>query len=134
MVTMLSQGAVRTSFSPPIRKLHGSMEVETLQEEADNELVRRRMYLASIYHALPDYGSTAFWRVVEEPDLTVALPLELLTRCVRAAITRGDNAGRNRVIEVILRRNQTSYDYVVRHALAWLDVFRDGRIILEKYL
>lgn len=131
MVTMLSQGAVRTTFSLPIRKLHGSMEVEALQEEADNELVRRRMYLASIYHALPDYGSTAFWRVVEEPDLTVALPLEVLTRCVRAAITRGDNAGRNRVIEVIIRRNQTSNEYWVRHALARLDVLPDERQTLE---
>ena len=37
MVTMLSQGAVRTTFSLPIRKLHGSMEVEALQEEADPE-------------------------------------------------------------------------------------------------
>ena len=131
MVTMLSQGAVRTTFSPPIRKLHSSMEVETLQEETDNELVRRRMYLASIYHALPDYGSTAFWRVVEEPDLTVALPLEVLTHCVRAAITRGDNAGRNRVIEVIIRRNQTSNEYWVRHALARLDVLPDERQTLE---
>src|SRR5438105_1476318 len=107
------------------------MEVEKLQEETDNELITRRMYLASIYHALPDYGSTTFWRVVEEPDLTVALPLEVLTRCVRAAITRGDNAGRNRVIEVIIRRNQTSNEYWVRHALARLDVLPDERQTLE---
>ena len=87
MVTMLSQGAVRTTFSPPIRKLHSSMEVETLQEETDNELIRRRMYLASIYHALPDYGSTAFWRAIEEPDEKAILPLEVLVKCLRLAIT-----------------------------------------------
>src|SRR5437588_8196677 len=96
MVTMLSQEVLRTAFPPPMRKLQISMEVDASQEEERPELVRRREYLASIYGALPTYGSPAFWRMVEEPDLTLALPLEVLTRCVRAASAYGDEAGRNR--------------------------------------
>ena len=133
MVTMLSQEVVRTTFPPPVQKLCTSMQVESpgAEEENNYQLVRRREYLASTYDALPVYGSPTFWRVVEEPELTVALPLEVLTRCVRAAIKRGDNAGRNRVIEVIIRRNQTSNEYWARHALARLDVLPDERQTLE---
>ena len=96
---LLSQEMVRTTFPPPMQKLYTSMQVDTpgADEEGRPELARRREYLASIYNALPAYDSTAFWRMVEEPDLTLALPLEVLTRCVRAAITRGDDVGRNRV-------------------------------------
>lgn len=131
MGMMLSQEVVGTTFPPSIQKLCASMLVDTTGEEDRPELVRRREYLASIYHALPTYGSTAFWRMVEEPDLTLALPLEVLTRCARAAITRGDDAGRNRVIEVIIRRTQTSNEYWARHALARLEVLPDERQTLE---
>ncbi len=131
MVTMLSQGVVRTTFPPPVQKLHGSMEEDTLQEGTDNELVRRRMYLASIYHALPDYGSTAFWRAIEEPDEKAILPLEVLVKCLRLAITYQDDVGRNRIITTIIRRNQTSNEYWARHTLARLDVLPDERQTLE---
>lgn len=133
MVMLLSQEMVRTTFPPPIQKLYASMEVDTAgaEEEDRPELARRREYLASIYNALPTYGSAAFWRLVEEPDLALALPLEVLTRCVRAAITYQDDVGRNRIITTIIRRTQVSNEYWARHALARLEVLPDERQTLE---
>lgn len=133
MVTMLSQEMARTTFAPPIRKLCTSMKVDVpgAEEESNYQLIRRREYLASVYAALPTYGSPAFWRMVEEPDLTLALPLEVLSRCVRTAITLGDDAGRNRIIVTIIRRTQVSNEYWARHALARLDVLPDERQTLE---
>jgi hypothetical protein len=54
------------------------MQQETSQFEADvindHELVRRRTILATEFQALPTYGSADFWRLVEEPQLKLALP------------------------------------------------------------
>jgi len=70
-----------------------------------------RVTLADIYKALPAYGSVEFWSSIEEPDLKLAVPLEVLVRCTRAAIACRDDAGRNRIITVIIRRTQTSNEY-----------------------
>jgi predicted DNA-binding protein (UPF0251 family) len=55
--------------------------------------------------------------MIEEPDLKVALSLEILVKCARVAITRGDDAARNRIIEEIVRRTQASNEYWARHVL-----------------
>ena len=86
----------------------------------DDGMVRRRKYLADIYGGLPGYGSHAFWRMVEEVDLRSALPLEVLVKCVRAAVAYEDNEGRNRVVTVIIRRTQASNEYWARHVLQTL--------------
>ena len=57
------------------------------------------------------YGSVEFWSSIEEPDLKLAVPLEVLVKCTRAAIACRDDAGRNRIITVIIRRTQTSNEY-----------------------
>jgi hypothetical protein len=86
-------------------------------DSLDDEVVRRRSYLAGVYNSLPAYGSNAFWRIVEEPDVRLALPLEVLVKCVRVAVPNGDNEGRNRIVTVIIRRTQTSNEYWARHVL-----------------
>jgi hypothetical protein len=56
------------------------MEQETSQPEKDvnydQDLCRRRAILASQFQALPTYGSADFWRLVEDPQFKLALPLE----------------------------------------------------------
>lgn len=66
----------------------------------------QRALVTRLFDALPAYGSGAFWLSIEEPELV--LPLEVLVRCIRSAITRDDERGRNRILEVIFRRIQTS--------------------------
>jgi len=86
-------------------------------DSLDDEVVRRRNYLADVYNSLPAYGSNAFWRIVEEPDVRLALPLEVLVKCVRVAVSYGDNEERNRIVTVIIRRTQTSNEFWARHVL-----------------
>ncbi|HEY6286004.1 MAG TPA: hypothetical protein VIX20_10105, partial [Ktedonobacteraceae bacterium] len=63
-----------------------------------------RAILAARFQALPTYGSADFWRLVEEPQLKLTLPLEVLVKCIRFAMTEEDSAGKNRMIEMIFRR------------------------------
>lgn len=69
----------------------------------DLELVRRRADLATAFQALPTYASAEFWHLIEGTELKKALPLEILVKCARVAITCADEVGRNRIIEVIFR-------------------------------
>jgi len=87
------------------------------KHDGAEELARHRATLAASYDALPAYASAAFWEAIEEPDTRLALPLEVLVRCVRLAVVRGDNDGRNRIIEVIFRRTQASNEYWVHTIL-----------------
>jgi len=65
------------------------MEQETSQSEKDvnydQDLFRRREILASQFQALPTYGSVEFWSLIEEPQSKLALPLEVLVKCIRVA-------------------------------------------------
>ncbi len=101
-----------------------------LAEDTDDELVKRRDALTNAYQALPAYGSGLFWCMIEEPDLKIALPLEVLVRCARLAIARGDDIGRNRIIEVIFRRTQSSNEYWAYHVLNSIHLVPDERNIL----
>ena len=62
----------------------------------DPDLFRRRALLAAQFKALPTYGTAEFWRRIAEPQLKLALPLEVLVKCVRVAMTREDGAGKKR--------------------------------------
>lgn len=97
---MEAQGIVEPQHSRRRGEQHGREEV-----------IERQNRFASLYNSLPPYGSSAFWCVIEEPDLSKALSLEVLTHLIRVAIARGDNEGRNRIVEVIIRRTQTSNEY-----------------------
>jgi hypothetical protein len=54
------------------------MEQATSQSDIasnyDQDLVKRRAFLATQFHALPTYGSTEFWSCIEESQLKLALP------------------------------------------------------------
>lgn len=87
------------------------------EQDGTGEVARHRAALAALYNALPAYGSTAFWQAIEEPDTRLALPLEVLVRCVRLTVARGDNEGRNRIIETIFKRTQASNDCWIHNIL-----------------
>jgi len=91
----------------------GIVEQERSQVEdaIEDQLAARRLTLAKSYQALPVYGSSEFWSIVEEPDLRIAVSLEVLVKCFRSALANGDDIGRNRILEVIIRRTQTSNEY-----------------------
>lgn len=71
-------------------------------------LARHRTHLAQLYTTLPSYGSVAYWRSVEESDMHRALPLEVIVKCIRASVVRGDSVGRKRTFEILFRRIATS--------------------------
>ena len=80
-------------------------------------LARHRMHLAQLYTTLPTYGSVAYWRSVEETDKHRALPLEVIVKCIRAAILRGDSVGRKRAFEILFRRIATSNEQWANNVL-----------------
>lgn len=92
-----------------------NMHQETSQSEQDADddldLVRRRATLEAAFHALPTYGSVAFWNIIEESQSKLALPLEVLVKCTRVAIAKEDHSGKNRIIEMIFRRIQQANEY-----------------------
>jgi RNA polymerase sigma factor (sigma-70 family) len=98
-----------------------------IEEDADRDLIGRRVRLANVYQALPEYGSIEFWRVIEEPNLKAALPLEVLVRCFRLGIALEVDAGRNRIMEMILRRTQSSNEYWSRQVLNRIQLPSDER-------
>lgn len=104
------------------------------EEDADRELIGRRIGLAHAYQTLPEYGSLEFWNSIEEPDSNKALPLEVLVRCFRLAMTRNDDPGRNRVMEMILRRTQSSNEYWSRQVLNGIHVSFEERCMLANDL
>jgi RNA polymerase sigma factor (sigma-70 family) len=84
----------------------------------DQDLFRRRALLAAQFQSLPTYGSAEFWSRIEEPQLKLALPLEVLVKCVRVAMTQEDSAGKNRIFEMIFRRTQATNEYWSRQVLS----------------
>lgn len=95
------------------------MELERSQaeEDSDNDLSKRRVDLANLYKTLPGYGSDSFWRIIEEPDCKVALPLEILVKCSRLAIAYRDDTGWRRILEIIIRRTQSPNEYWASYVL-----------------
>lgn len=101
------------------------------EEDIDNDqLVKRRTALTNAFLALPEYESAEFWSVVEESNVKVALPIEVLVKCARVAIAREDDRGRNRIIEVIFRRTQTSNEYWACHVLSRIRLQPEERTML----
>ncbi|MEO8974103.1 MAG: sigma factor-like helix-turn-helix DNA-binding protein [Ktedonobacteraceae bacterium] len=103
-------------------------QVHSMAGERDGaEIIKRREAFAYQYSTLPAYGSLAYWRVVEETDSTFALPLEVLVLSLRAAISRGDVEGRNRVMTLIIRRTQKDNEYWAANALTTLHIQANER-------
>lgn len=87
------------------------------------EIIKRRATLTALYDALPEYGCATFWHTLEDTNI----PLEVLVRCLRTAIAYGDNPGRNRIIEIIIRRTQTTNEYWANNALKNINLQIDER-------
>ena len=98
-------------------------------DDRDIELVKRRAGLAAIYDALPAYDSTVYWKTLEACGDTMP-PLEVLVRCVRHAIKRGDDLGRKRVFEVIFRRAHSSNEYWANSVLKTMNLQADEQYTL----
>lgn len=107
------------------------MEQATSQIEKDSnydqDLVRRRAFIAAQFQALPSYGSAEFWSRIEEPQLKLALPLEVLVMCIRIAIMREDDTGKNRIFEMVFRRTQGANEYWSRQVLSRMHLTSEER-------
>lgn len=77
-------------------------------DEREAMFVQHRVHLARLFSSLPSYGSSAYWRVLEEPDMHLALPLEVLVKCIRASVAYRDKVGQKRIFEILFRRIATS--------------------------
>jgi hypothetical protein len=117
----------------PMEEVWSIMEQETSQSEqdADNDLalVRRRAVLSTAFQALPTYGSADFWHLVEESQLKLTLPLEILVKCARVAIAQEDSTSRNRIIEMIFRRKQGANEHWSRQVLNRVHLTSEERCI-----
>ena len=106
-------------------------QVYCTDDDQDNaEYVKRRQVFAYQYSTLPEYGSLAYWRVVETTDaggVQFILPMEVLTKCLRDAIARGDVEGRNRIMTRIICRTQKANELWAAHALNKLHIQANER-------
>ena len=87
------------------------------------QVARRRGALTTVFNNLPVYGSTAFWSAIEEHDK----PLEVLVRSVRVAIAREDEAGRNRIFEIIFCRIHVANEIWANSVLKTTSLLADER-------
>jgi len=133
-LTIIPKSPILSEVNAELRRMEevrSIMEQETSQSEqdADNDLalVRRRAVLATAFQALPTYGSTEFWSIVEESQLKLTLPLEILVKCARVAIAQEDSASRNRIIEIIFRRTQKTNEYWSRQVLSQVHLTSEER-------
>ena len=114
------------------------MEQGTSQSEKevnyDQDLFRRRAILASQFQALPTYGSVEFWSLIEESQLKLALPLEVLVKCIRVAIAREDNVGKKRIFEMIFRITQGANEYWSRQMLSRIHLPSEERCMYAQDL
>ena len=78
--------------------------------DRDVGVEQRRDMLVSLFQALPRYASREFWQAVATPEM----PLEVLVRCVRYADACADLPGRDRLLEIIIKRTQAANEIWAR--------------------
>jgi hypothetical protein len=98
--------------------------------DIDRRVIERRAALADLYSTLPPYASAAFWCAIEDPTL----PLELLVKILRTAITSGDEQGRCRIMEWIILRTQAINLLWAQRILQVLSLQVDERSVLARDL
>lgn len=89
-------------------------------------LAERHSMLAESFALLPEYGSMAFWKVIEETEI----PLETLVWCFRIASLYEDYNSRDRVFTVIVLRTQTINTTWAKAVLKTLAIAEDVRMAL----
>src|SRR5437899_5111660 len=110
--------------------IHSTFEGMEWRMDMDMGVVERRTALAEMYSALPPYASAAFWCAVEDPTI----PLEILVKILRAAITSGDEQGRRRILEWIILRTQAMNLLWAQRVLQMLSLQSDERSVLARDL
>ena len=98
--------------------------------DTDMRVVERRTALTELYNTLPPYASAAFWSAVED----ATLPLEILVKILRTAITSGDEQGRRRIMEWIILRTQAINLLWAQRVLQMLSLQSDERSVLARDL
>ena len=133
-LTITQKNPILTEVNIDLRRkeeVWNIMQQETSQYKKDvnydQDLLGRRAFLATQFQALPAFGSAEFWSRIEEPQLKLALPLEVLVKCIRVAITREDCAGKNRIFEMIFRRTQGANEYWSRQVLSGIHLPSEER-------
>ncbi len=97
------------------------MEKDTEQAGDDSfqEVRARQARLAGLYRALPPYGSTDFWCLLEQDEEAQKLPLEVLVRVLREeAMVREDIQARRRICAVIIARLQYTNEQWIHKVLS----------------
>lgn len=75
-------------------------------DKRDDAHAARRADLDGQFHALPLAGSEGYWRRIEPAQGEEALPLEVLTRCVRERLASGHHADAQRIFTAFMGRIQ----------------------------
>jgi Sigma-70, region 4 len=97
----------------------------SLERDEAAFISRRRLAFAHLHTTLPEYGTIAYWQMIEvedAEDVQSALPLEVLVLSLRTAIERRDVEGRNRIMTQIIRRTQKYNTYWASNALNALHI------------
>jgi hypothetical protein len=74
--------------------------VSSANLDPEEALARRRALLTRLFNTLPLYASPAFWQVLQAGET----PLEVVVRCLRLAVSLKDDAGRERLLEIVFGR------------------------------
>lgn len=101
----------------PMQKRTQSVDVE---EEG------RFLVFMQLYDALPQATTPQYWRQLDADDM----PLEVLVRCCRDALARGDQWGREHIIETIVRRTHRGNQQWANRILQQLVVPHEVRAVL----
>ena len=104
------------------------MEIDRVPCDYENgvEAIKQRTSLNQMYESLPAYGTSVFWYALED----ASTPIEVLVRCLRVCIADGDHLGRNRILELIIKRTETLNEYWANNVLRNLSVPADERYAL----
>jgi DNA-directed RNA polymerase specialized sigma24 family protein len=91
-----------------------SEQVEPTSYSLDPGFEKRRAVIEHTYHALPSYGSRAFWQVIESH---LHMPIEVLVKVLREAVGREDLPTQHHLFEVIIARIQAANEQWIERAL-----------------
>jgi RNA polymerase sigma factor (sigma-70 family) len=75
-------------------------------DERVDAYAARRAELDERFHALPPVGTEGYWRHIEQAPAEEALPLEVLTRCIRERVAAGQHGDAQRIFAAIMGRIQ----------------------------
>lgn len=99
-----------------VSRLAAILKGSAVGENQDEKYAARREELDAQFRALPPAGSVAYWHHIEDAETVSALPLEVLTRCVRERVAAGALSDAHRIFNHILLRVQPRVQQWARRA------------------